>query len=124
MGDYLQKNRDVYSPLVSEKDNNNYMMLAYYRNPLNQIFFNEGIVIVALQSLGGEAAWKTGITMDELFKRCVFLSRLLDKEEVQKDKITEKNRDFFDHLIKLMIARRILYQIPESVSPSSSVALR
>jgi hypothetical protein len=83
LNEYLSKNRDVYLPLVSEKDNNNYMMLAYYRNPLNQFFFNEGIVVVAIQSLGVEVAWKSGIDTEELFRRCVFLSKLLEKEEVQ-----------------------------------------
>jgi glycerol-3-phosphate O-acyltransferase len=35
LNDYLIKQRDIYAPKVSGKDNNNYMMLAYYRNPLN-----------------------------------------------------------------------------------------
>lgn len=35
LGDYLVKKRDIYSPKVTEINNNNYMMLAYYRNPLN-----------------------------------------------------------------------------------------
>lgn len=48
LGDYLEKERDMYLPLVSPKNNNNYMMLAYYRNPLNQIFFNEGVVVVSM----------------------------------------------------------------------------
>ena len=82
LNDYLEKKRDMYAPLVSAKDNNNYMMLAYYRNPLNQIFFNEGIVIVAIQSYGSLIAWKEGVNRDELFKRCCFLSKLLEKEEV------------------------------------------
>lgn len=69
-------------PKVVGKDFNNYMMLAYYRNPLNQVFFNEGIVIVALQSYGTETAWKVGVTVDDLFRRCCFLSGLLAKEEV------------------------------------------
>lgn len=89
LGDYLEKKRDMYLPLVSEKDNNNYMMLAYYRNPLNQVFFNEGIVVVALQSLGVETAWNTGMSADELFTRCIFLSKLLEKEEVQETRITQ-----------------------------------
>ena len=48
LSDYLEKERDMYLPLVNPKDNKNYMMLAYYRNPLNQVFFNEGVVIVSL----------------------------------------------------------------------------
>jgi hypothetical protein len=52
LGDYLEKKRDIWTPKVYGTNNNNYMMLAYYRNPLNQIFFNEGVVLVALQSFG------------------------------------------------------------------------
>ena len=33
--DYLEKKRDIWAPKVTEKNNNNYMMLGYYRNPLN-----------------------------------------------------------------------------------------
>jgi Glycerol-3-phosphate acyltransferase C-terminal region len=58
------------------------MMLAYYRNPLNQIFFNEGIVIVSMQSFGLDQAWTGGIDINELFNRACFLSKLLEKEEV------------------------------------------
>jgi hypothetical protein len=98
----------MYSPLVSEKDKSNYMMLGYYRNPLNQIFYNEGIIIVALQSFGPEAAWKNGVTADALYARSVFLNKLLQREEVQKDTITEKTRIFFDYIIEMMITRRLV----------------
>jgi hypothetical protein len=68
------------------------MMLAYYRNPLNQIFFNEGLIIVSMQSFGTDQAWSGGISNDDLFKRVCFLSNLLAKEEVQRYRITDKNR--------------------------------
>ena len=68
------------------------MMLAYYRNPLNQIFFNEGLIIVSMQSFGTDQAWSGGISYDDLFKRVCFLSNLLEKEEVQRYRITDKNR--------------------------------
>ncbi len=35
LGDYLEKKRDIWAPKVQGKNYNNYMMLAYYRNPLN-----------------------------------------------------------------------------------------
>ncbi len=35
LGDYLVKKRDNWSPKVDGRNNNNYIMLAYYRNPLN-----------------------------------------------------------------------------------------
>lgn len=50
----MVKKRDIYAPKVTEQNNNNYMMLAYYRNPLNQIFFNEGLVVVSMQSFGND----------------------------------------------------------------------
>lgn len=59
-------------------------------------------------------SWKSGATLDELFERCVFLNKLLEKEEVQKERITEKNREYFDRLIKLMITRRILLPLPDN----------
>ena len=97
LGDYLEKKRDMYLPLVHEKDNSNYMMLAYYRNPLNQIFFNEGIVIVALQSFGLTVAWQGGVTSEDLFKRSSFLGNLLEREEVQRDRVS--HRAYYDHLL-------------------------
>jgi hypothetical protein len=60
-------------------------------------------VVVALQSFGAEIAWKQGASRDELFQRCVFLSKLLSKEEVQKDQLTEQTRGFYDGLLDLMI---------------------
>lgn len=83
-------------------------MLGYYRNPLNQIFFNEGIVLVALQSFGQQSSWTDGVDGEELFVRSCFLARLLEKEEVQKYRITDKNREYFDSLLKVMLERKIL----------------
>ena len=99
LGDYLDKKRGIWTPKVSGTNNNNYMMLGYYRNPLNQIFFNEGIVLVALQSLGQQSSWTDGVVVEELFIRSCFLARLLEKEEVQKYRITEQNRAYFDSLL-------------------------
>lgn len=51
--EYLDKKRDILEPSVVPKvDYKNYLMLGYYRNPLNHIFFNEGCVIVAMNSYG------------------------------------------------------------------------
>lgn len=47
--EYLDKKRDILEPSVTPKvDYKNYLMLGYYRNPLNHIFFNEGLVVTAL----------------------------------------------------------------------------
>jgi nucleoside diphosphate kinase len=48
------------------------------------------------------------VTAEELFTRSCFLAKLLEKEEVQRFRITEKTRDFFESLIKVMLDRKIL----------------
>lgn len=53
---YLENKSGIYSPDV-EKDLGNIIMLTYYRNPLNQIFFNEGIILCSIHSFGLESGW-------------------------------------------------------------------
>ena len=99
MGEYIQKKRDIYTPLIQPANNNymNYLMLGYYRNPLNHIFYNEGVIIVSMLSFGYDQAFsKDGVSIAELFSRACFLSDLLKKEEVLKSRITEKARHVFD----------------------------
>jgi hypothetical protein len=43
-----------------------------------------------------------------LFERSWFLAGLLKREEVVRDRITKENRAFFDHVINLMVERRII----------------
>jgi hypothetical protein len=38
--------------IVPQVDYKNILMLTYYRNPLNPIFFNEGVIFVSMLSLG------------------------------------------------------------------------
>jgi len=59
-------------------------MLAYYRNALNFVFFNESIIVCAMLSQGIEVAWNTGMGLEELFKRSIYLAELLKREEVIK----------------------------------------
>lgn len=40
--------------------------------------------------------------------RSCFLAKLLEKEEVQQFRITEKSQDYFDSLLKVMIDRKII----------------
>jgi hypothetical protein len=54
---YLKKESGILEPKVSPNDNKNILMLSYYSNPLNQVFFNESLVLVAMQSFGLEAEW-------------------------------------------------------------------
>src|SRR5688572_14590686 len=45
LNEYLDRKRDIIEPkIVPHKDYKNYLMLGYYRNPLNHIFFNEGCI--------------------------------------------------------------------------------
>lgn len=68
-----------------------------------------------MQSFGTDQAWTGGISNDELFKRTCFLSNLLQKEEVQRFRITEKNRPYFDELIKVMLDRKIMLFLNEKL---------
>lgn len=112
MSEYLDKKRDIIEPkIVPHKDYKNYLMLGYYRNPLNHIFFNEGCVIVSLLSYGTDIAWKEGVDQKELFEKTAFIANLLRREEVIRDKID--NPQNFDKTIQLMISRKILNSVGE-----------
>lgn len=67
-------------------------MLAYYRNALNFVFFNESIIVCAVLSQGLDVAWKTGMDIEELFKRTNYLSELLKREEVLHKRLTPNDR--------------------------------
>jgi len=54
---YLEQHSGIYSPKVAEGDYKNYIMLTYYRNPINQFFFNESIVLASMHSFGLESEW-------------------------------------------------------------------
>mmetsp|Transcript_16686 Transcript_16686/g.11837 ORF Transcript_16686/g.11837 Transcript_16686/m.11837 type:complete len:139 (+) Transcript_16686:2754-3170(+) len=77
-------------------------MLNYYRNPLNFIFFNEGIICVSVFSFGQDAAWNKGVDVEELFKRCCFLANTLKREEQLRERLTPENRAYFDKLLEFM----------------------
>jgi hypothetical protein len=62
-------------------------MLGYYRNPLNHIFFNEGLIIASMYSYGQDAAWKEGVNAEEVYKKALFLGDLLFREEVVQQRI-------------------------------------
>ena len=54
---YLDNHSGIYEPLVADGDYKNYIMLTYYRNPINQFFFNESIVLASIHSFGLESEW-------------------------------------------------------------------
>lgn len=51
-----------------------------------------------------------GIQPEELFQRACFLSGILSKEEVQRDRISKQTRPFYDGLIKIMFARKLILE--------------
>ena len=66
---------------IGENQNNDYsniMLLGYYRNALNYVFFNESIIVCSLFSLGAEEIWQTGTSIDVLFERACYLSEAKD----------------------------------------------
>ena len=79
---YIDTKSGIYTPKVlMDGDCSNHIMLAYYRNPLNHIFFNESIILASMNSFGLESQWQSGIELEQLFERACFLSQLLKKEE-------------------------------------------
>lgn len=66
--DYLENKRGSFQPNITPQvDYSNYIMLWYYRNPLNFAFFNEAIIISSIFSFGDEVAWSTGVEKSEIF---------------------------------------------------------
>jgi glycerol-3-phosphate O-acyltransferase len=94
-GSIMQRN-SFYMPKVDGEDYNSYIMLAYYRNPINYIFFNESLVVCSLFSFGIEQTWHSGVDLDLLFERVCFLSDLIKREEVLEHRITKNTRNVFD----------------------------
>lgn len=110
--DYYVQKRDVIMPVVRPSKDQNvdytaYTMLNYYRNPLNHIFFNESLIVCSMFSMGEVNAWKNGVNVDELFERTCYLSNLLKREEVLKERITKKTREVFDRTLSFMEGQRL-----------------
>ena len=102
--DFLVKKRDIIMPKVTfgtdqNVDNSSYIMLNYYRNPLNHVFFKESLIVCSLMSFGVEGLWREGVNVDELFHRTCYLANLLKREEVQQTQITAQTRDVFDKVL-------------------------
>ena len=103
----MQRN-SFYMPKVEGTDYNSYIMLAYYRNPINYIFFNESLVVCSLFSFGTEQTWHSGVDIDLLFERVCFLSELIKREEVLKDRITKDSRHVFNAVIDQLNAQKLI----------------
>lgn len=115
LNDYLSKKRDIIEPAIvpfPKMDYKNILMLGYYRNPLNHVYFNEGVIIVSMLSFGGDRAWSNsispGVNIEELFERTVFLADLLKREEVLKERISLKTRHVFENILNYMLERKVL----------------
>lgn len=99
--DYLENKRGSYQPNITPQvDYSNYIMLWYYRNPLNFAFFNEAVVIASLFSFGDEQAWTTGVEKAPLFEKVMFLSKLLKRETVLKDRVHDQQ--VFEYVLGFM----------------------
>lgn len=71
------------APLMDFK---NILMLAYYRNGLHHLFFQEAVMCVSLCSFGQQQA-RNGVNIEEYWKETAFLLQLLQKEHVSKRQI-------------------------------------
>jgi len=94
--DYIVMKRNIYMPKVEEGSYHNFIMLCYYRNPLNYVFFNESVLVCALFSIGMDVCWRDGIPTEKLFERTCYLASLIKREEVLKERFTAKNRAYFE----------------------------
>ena len=91
LNDYLDKKRDVYEPaVIPQVDYSNYLMLGYYRNPINFIFLNEACIVCSLFSWGEETAWIEGVSEDKLFDKTSFLAQMVKKENVLPERVSDK----------------------------------
>lgn len=102
--DYIVKKRNVIVPKViidedGTSDYSNYIMLGYYRNPINYIFFNESIIVCSLFSFGVDEIWRNGADIEELFVKACYLSELIKREEVLKERITKNDRQVFEKVL-------------------------
>ena len=61
---YLTENSGIIEPKVDNGDYSNILMLYYFRNPMNQVFFNESLILVAMHSFGLEKEWQQGVDRD------------------------------------------------------------
>ena len=111
--DFFIRKRDVLMPKEiygsdQNVDNSSYIMLNYYRNPLNNVFFNESLIVCSMLSFGVDNVWKNGVNVDELFMRTCYLANLLKREEQLKQHITAKTRDVFEEKLRFMNEQRLL----------------
>ena len=123
--EYLTQKRDILAPKVllnADKcnDYSNFIMLGYYRNPLNWVFFNEAIIVCSLLSSPSAEVWSKGMPLEDLFLKACWLAKFLKREEVLKERIEESNRAYFDKLIDFMQEERLLTIKDGIVVPKSS----
>lgn len=112
LDDYIMKKRNMYMPRVepNSHDFSNYIMLWYYRNPLNFVFFNESLIVCSIYSFKNEQIWNTGVDVNALYEKVTFLANLLKREEVLKQTFSddEAGKHYFEHVLKFMQDQRLL----------------
>jgi len=119
LNEFILKKRDVLMPKEingpdQNVDKNSYIMLNYYRNPLNHVFFNESLIVCSMLSFGVDNVWKNGVNVEELFLRTCYLANLLKREEVLKESITTKTREVFDTKLEFMQTQRLMHMAKDS----------
>lgn len=116
LGAYLEEKAGIFEPKLVRGDHQNYIMLTYYRNPLNQVFFNEAIILASMHSFGLEHEWQEGVDLDELFERACYLAELLKREEFVQTRIKQGDRKSFDDLLQFMVQTRSLMKKRDDAS--------
>lgn len=106
---YLSVKQNIIEPNESDLSSS-IIMLFYFRNPLINLFFNEGLILLSMNSFGIEQAWRDGVDKDQLFERTCYISNLLENEEFIPEYFTPKNRQFFDKVWQKMVAFRCLME--------------
>lgn len=105
--DTILYHKDMVEPNVANKQDKNFIQLAVYRNQLVHIFAREGVICVALMSLGSYAL-KTGVERGQLIKEATGLNELLRAEFFTQDD-PDKTTTMHDTL-EMMLKRGILME--------------
>jgi glycerol-3-phosphate O-acyltransferase len=109
---FLSIKQNIIEP-KEEDIADNIIMLFYFRNPLINLFFNEGLILLSMNSYGIEQAWRDGIDKTQLFERTCYLSNLLNYEEFIPEYIIARNRQFFDKTLQRMMAFRCIMEMKD-----------
>lgn len=106
LNNLLEKRKDIFHPSFSAKnDYKNIILLAYYRNMLSHLFFDESIIACSLAAFGYELAWKDGVPLERLWESTDYLQKLVVRECFTCRRL---NRENFEYLLSAMFQRETL----------------